>query len=108
MYRPSVGYSRFREQDEQCETSAYLLQKLREETAVHEDFASEDGGGIRIILMCEVAKIAFELERKPQLDMFGGVYDQVIDGMTGSVFYNEIVCVKSDRQNKREKCTDDI
>ena len=45
--------------------------------------------GIRTIPMLDVVKTAFEMEREQQLDMFGGLNDQVIDGMTGFVFQNK-------------------
>lgn len=44
--------------------------------------------GIRTIPMLDVVKYAFEMEREQQLDMFGHLNRQVIDGMTGFVFQN--------------------
>lgn len=44
--------------------------------------------GIRTVPMLDVVKTAFEMEREQQLDMLGGLNEQVIDGMTGFVFQN--------------------
>lgn len=43
---------------------------------------------ILTIPMLDVVKTAFEMEREQQLDMLGGLNEQVIDGMTGFVFQN--------------------
>lgn len=42
--------------------------------------------GVRTILMLDVVKTAFEMEREQQMDAYGGLNEQVIDGMTGFVF----------------------
>lgn len=44
--------------------------------------------GIRTIPMLDVVKTAFEMEREQQMDAYGGLNEQVIDGMTGFVFQN--------------------
>ena len=44
--------------------------------------------GIRTIPMLDVVKEAFEMEREQQMDMLGGLNEQIIDGMSGFVFQN--------------------
>lgn len=44
--------------------------------------------GIRTIPMLEVVRTAFEMEREQQIDLYGGLNDQVINGMDGFVFQN--------------------
>jgi len=44
--------------------------------------------GVRTIPMIDVVKTAFEMEKEMQLDLYGGLNDQVIDGMNGFVFQN--------------------
>lgn len=45
--------------------------------------------GIRTIPMLDVVKTAFEMEKEQQLDLFGGLNAQVIDGMSNFVFQNK-------------------
>lgn len=44
--------------------------------------------GVRTIPMLAVVKDALEMEREQQLDLYGGLNDQIIDGMTDFVFQN--------------------
>ena len=44
--------------------------------------------GIRTIPMLDVVKEAFKMEREQQIDMLGGLNEQIIDGMSGFVFQN--------------------
>lgn len=44
--------------------------------------------GVRVIPMIDAVKYAFEMEREQQLDLYGSLNRQVLDGMCGFVFQN--------------------